>query len=96
MTFDHFEKAIADYHNKIKLKSSEEHKGDNNMATKQFDNSNTVSVWNKVAKSGLEYLSGVVYVGNVAYDLTLFPNDKATSEAHPTFRGKIELRTDKK
>lgn len=61
------------------------------MANKTYDNSNTVSIWKKVAKSGNEYYSGVVYVGNVPYTITLFDKE-ATSEASPVLTGKIEMR----
>ncbi|MGL4998138.1 MAG: hypothetical protein ACRC5T_04155 [Cetobacterium sp.] len=61
---------------------------------KKFDSSNTVSIWNKKAKSGLDYMSGVVYVGNVAYDITLFHNE-VTNENQPVLKGKIELKVSK-
>jgi hypothetical protein len=58
---------------------------------KAYDNSDTVSVWEKVSAKGNTYFSGVVYVGNVAYDLTLFPKE-ATSEKSPVMTGKISMR----
>lgn len=65
------------------------------MAEKQFNNENTVTLWHKEAKSGKMYMSGVVYVGNVPYTITLFENENMTSETSPAFRGKIELRETK-
>lgn len=64
------------------------------MAEKKFDNNNTVALWEKVAKSGNTYLSGVVYVGNVPHRITLFTNE-ATSETHPVYKGFIELQETK-
>lgn len=78
---------------KYKIKTARVPKGRFKM-TKQFDNSNTVSIWKKVAKSGKEYYSGIVYVGNVAHTITLFDNE-VTSEAQPILRGKIELKETK-
>ncbi|MGL5713807.1 MAG: hypothetical protein ACRCX2_12365 [Paraclostridium sp.] len=60
------------------------------MANKTYSNENTVSLWANTSQGGKDYLKGKVYVGNVAYDIILFPND-ATSESQPVYRGKIEL-----
>ena len=62
---------------------------------KQYSNENTVSVWQKESKTGKHYFSGVVYVGNVPYTITLFENDNRTNDTQPIFRGMIELREDK-
>lgn len=64
------------------------------MADKKFDNNNTVSLWEKEAKSGNTYLSGVVYVDNIPYTITLFHNE-TTSPTQPVLKGKIELRESK-
>ncbi|MGL5715404.1 MAG: hypothetical protein ACRCX2_20465 [Paraclostridium sp.] len=61
------------------------------MSTKTYSNENTVSLWANTSKGGKEYLKGKVYVGNVAYDIVLFPNENVTSESQPVFRGSIEL-----
>lgn len=63
-------------------------------ATKQFNNENTVAIWKKVSKAGKEYYSGTMYVGNVAYNITMFDNE-ATSETMPVMKGKIEIRESK-
>lgn len=58
---------------------------------KDFNNENTISVWRKVAKSGNEYYSGVVYIGNVPYNVTMFDREP-NSENSPIMTGKVELR----
>lgn len=61
------------------------------MTNKTYDNSNTVSLWAQTSQGGKEYLKGTVYVGNVPYEIVLFPNDP-TSEKQPVYRGKIEMK----
>ncbi len=61
------------------------------MAEKKFNNEGKVSIWEKTSKAGKQYYSGTAYVGNVAYNVTLFENER-TSEAQPMFTGTIELR----
>lgn len=62
---------------------------------KKYSNENTVAVWSKVSKSGSEYLKGTIYVGDVPYDIVLFPVENPTSENSPAFRGQIELKEKK-
>lgn len=64
------------------------------MANKTYDNSNSVSLWAHTSQGGKEYLKGTLFVGNVAHEIVLFPNE-ATSETQPVYRGKIELRVPK-
>lgn len=64
------------------------------MAEKKYNNDGKVSVWEKTSKAGKLYYSGVAYIGNVAYNITLFENER-TSETQPMFNGSIELRESK-
>jgi uncharacterized protein (DUF736 family) len=44
------------------------------------------ALWRKVAKSGVEYLSGKVKVGETEIEIVVFSNDKGGNDSRPDYR----------
>lgn len=51
-----------------------------------YDNTNKGAVWLKTSKNGLKYMSGILDVNGVEYDIAMFKNDKKGNDKAPDYR----------
>lgn len=55
---------------------------------KQFDNNGAISLWERESRNGV-FLSGVVEIDGIKYNITLNPNISENPKA-PAWRGKMK------
>lgn len=55
-----------------------------------YDNTNKGAIWNRTAKSGLQYQSGRLNVDGKEFNISLFKNNKDGNEARPDFNIVVE------
>lgn len=55
-----------------------------------YDNTNKGAIWNRTAKSWLQYQSGRLNVEGKEYNISLFKNNKDGNDARPDFNIVLE------
>jgi hypothetical protein len=60
-----------------------------------FGNNNKGAVWLKTSKNGLKYMGGEVVINGQKYFISMFKNNKKTSEKHPDYNILVSLPGDK-
>ncbi|MDD4733987.1 MAG: hypothetical protein PHU05_04000 [Bacilli bacterium] len=60
-----------------------------------YDNTNKGVVWLKTSKNGLKYMSGLVDVKGVEFDIAMFKNDKKGNDKAPDYRLVITSKEEK-